>query len=89
MPEHRLNAEFKHFMDKHDQVMTQNLAESFVDHRGIGFAAERVAKLSLQHAERGFYVRTLVVVLQKLFLAKVEVVCSPAPRNRLFAAPLL
>jgi hypothetical protein len=32
-PEHRINAEFAHFVDEYDKVMTENFAECFVDHR--------------------------------------------------------
>src|ERR1017187_337268 len=53
--------------------MEQHLAKRFVDHRRVSLAAKRVSKLALHHAERGFDVGALVVVLQELVLAEHEV----------------
>src|ERR1035438_3319660 len=53
--------------------MAQHLAKRFVDHRRVSLAAKRVSKLALHHAERGFDVGALVVVLQELVLAEHEV----------------
>lgn len=65
--------------------MTENFAERFVDHRNIGLAAQRVSELPLNHAERGFYIGTLVIVGQKFFASELEVVIHPAPRSTAIA----
>src|ERR1039457_5607853 len=80
-PEYGVNAEFAHFVNEHHKVMTKNFAERFVNHRHVGFAAERISKFPLHHGERGFNVAPLMVVLQELLLAKVEVVVHLRPRS--------
>ena len=62
---HRINPEFVNLMNEYRQVVTQDLAKSFVDHRSIGLGAQAVTKFALHHAERGFNVRPLVVVRQE------------------------
>jgi hypothetical protein len=57
--QHRLDSQFMNFMDKHDEVMTENLAKGFVDHCSISLGAQTVSKFSLQHTEGGFDVRPL------------------------------
>jgi hypothetical protein len=87
LPEHRLNPEFVHFVDEHYKVMTENFTKRFVEQSGIGLAPERVAKLALQfqHAERGFDIGTVVVVLQILFPLEHEVVVHLLEQGRSFA----
>jgi hypothetical protein len=80
IPEHRVNAKFVHFVDEHDQIMTEHFAQSFVHHRNIGLAAERVAKLPFHHRERGFNIAALVVSLQELLATEHEVVVHVAER---------
>jgi hypothetical protein len=53
-------------VNEHHKVMTENLAERFVDHRHIGLAAKAVSELALHHRECGFNVAALVVTLQEL-----------------------
>lgn len=48
--------------------MGQHLAESFVDLRRFGFAAEAIPKLRLDHVERRFDVRPLVISRHEVFL---------------------
>jgi hypothetical protein len=74
LPKNRINPKFTHFVNDHNKVMTENFTKRFVDHRNIGLAAKRMAKLAFHHAERGFNVRPLVVVLQEFLLAEVEIV---------------
>ena len=54
--------------------MTENLTKRLVSHRNIGLAAQAVAKLALNHAERGLDIRPLVVALQKLRPLELKVV---------------
>ncbi|MGI8918163.1 MAG: hypothetical protein ACR2H6_06130 [Pyrinomonadaceae bacterium] len=44
-----------------------HLTKSLIDLRGFGLAAQRVAKLCLDHAERRFDVASLVVALHEPF----------------------
>ena len=50
------------FVNQNDQIMTQNLTKSFVNHRNVGLAPQTVPELALHHAERGFDVRPFVVM---------------------------
>lgn len=77
-PEHRLYAQFAHFMNEHNEVMTENFTERFVDHRHVGLAPQAVTKLALHHGERRFNV-AFVVVLQELLFAEIEVVVHFGP----------
>jgi hypothetical protein len=44
-------------MNENNEVMAEDFAKSFVDHRGIGLGPERVTKLALHHGERCLDVR--------------------------------
>src|SRR5260370_13289961 len=66
-------------MNENDKIMTQYLTKNFVDHRNVSLAKQAVAELSLHHGERGFNVRPLMVVLQKLFPFELEVVKRLVP----------
>jgi len=62
-PKRRVNSKLVHLVNQHHDVVTEHFAQRLVDHRNIRLAAERVSKLTLHYAERGFDVGTLVVVL--------------------------
>lgn len=68
-------------MNEHDEVMTENLTKRLVDHRGIRLAAKAITKFPLNHAESGFDIRPLVIVLQKLRALELEVVVHLRPRS--------
>lgn len=53
-------------MDKNYDVMTEHFTKHFVDHRGIGLAAQRGSELPLHHAKGAFHVRPLGTVGEKL-----------------------
>ena len=72
-------------MDKNDKIMTQYLTKNLVDHRHVGLASKTIAEFSLHHRERGFNVRPLVVVLQKLFALELKVMERFVPN----AAPIV
>jgi len=61
-PKHRINSKFAHLVNENDKVMTENFAESFVDHRNVGLASQRVSELAFHHRKRGFNVRAFTVV---------------------------
>ena len=67
-------------------IVTKNLTKSLIDLRGFGLAAQVIPELRLNHAERGFDVRTLVIVLHKLLCVVAVEMKHPFP-NR--AAELL
>ena len=54
--------------------MGQNLTQSLVDLRCLGFAAQRNSEFRLDHMERRFDVRPLVVRLQELVTTPEKVV---------------
>ena len=78
-PKIRLDIQFKHRLNQATEVMTENLAEGFVDLRRFGFASQRIAKLCLDHAECRFDVASLVVLLKKPPLIKFVVVVHLSP----------
>src|SRR5262249_9116441 len=53
-------------------VVAEDLAEHFVDHRGVGLAHHRVAELPLDRAEGRFRVAPLVVLRQVLFPVELK-----------------
>ena len=59
-------------MNEHDQVVTENLAKGFVDHRSIGLRAKAVTNFGFIIAESAFDVRPLVVGVQKTLRASTE-----------------
>src|SRR6185437_3257058 len=61
-------------MNQHDDVMAKNFTKRFVQHGGIGLAAQSVSKLALNHAESGLNVRAQMVVLQELLSPVIEIV---------------
>jgi len=44
-PKHGINSQFIHLVDEDYKVMTENLAERFVDHRHIGLAPQSVSRI--------------------------------------------
>jgi len=68
-------------VNENDKIMTQYLTKRFVDHRSIRFAAKAVAKLPLHHAESGFDIRPLMIVLQKFGASELKVVVHLRPRS--------
>ena len=51
--EHRGDAKFARLVNQHDEIMTENLSQRFVDLRDFRLATERVTEFPLDHAERG------------------------------------
>src|SRR5438093_4281955 len=72
-PKNRGDAQLVHLVDQDHEVMAQHLGQRLVDLGGLALAPERVAKLPLDHAERGLDVRSLVVVGQELVAAVHEI----------------
>ena len=70
-----------HFVNEYYEIMTEHFTKRFIDHRGIGLAPQRVTEFPLHHGERGFDVRPLVVVLQKLIPLVHEEVVHLAPQT--------
>src|SRR5437867_11970390 len=58
-------------MNDHREIVTQDLRERLVHLGGVRLAAERGTELPLDHAERGFRIRPLVVVGHE-FVAAVK-----------------
>jgi hypothetical protein len=81
----RLNPKFMNLMNEHRQVVTQDLAQGFVDHRSIGLRTKTVTKFALHHAEGRFDVRPLVIVRQEVAPAIHKVVKHFLPRFNLSA----
>src|SRR6266700_929537 len=74
LPENSLDAKLMLFLDQTAEVMAEELAQDFIDHRRVGLGANRVPQLPLDHAERGLRVAALVVVGHELVLPEAEVV---------------
>lgn len=49
-----LDVQLKHRLDQNADVMTENLAQGFVDLGGFGFAPQGDSKLAFDHVKRGF-----------------------------------
>src|SRR5579859_5599979 len=79
IPKDRLYSKLMCLMDENNEIVRQQLAQNFVDHRNFRLAAERVTELALNHGERGFDVGTLVVMLEKLATPELEVVVHVRP----------
>jgi len=73
------DAKFFGLVNEHDKIMTENLTKRFVDHCGIRLTAKAVAKLALNHAESGFDIRPLVIMLQKLGASELKIVVHLRP----------
>jgi hypothetical protein len=59
-------------LDDNTNVVTEDLAQQFIDHSGIGFATDVLAELGLDHPHSRLNIRALVVVSQE-FLAAILV----------------
>lgn len=68
-------------LDQATEVVTEDLAQDFVDHRVIGPAPDVIAELGLNHRERGFDATPLAVVSKNLFPAELEVVVRLLPER--------
>ena len=74
-PKLRLHLQFIHALNDAADVMTENLAESFVDLGGLRLTSERVAKFRFDHCERRFDIAAFVIVLHEPFLiVAIEVI---------------
>ena len=71
-----------HFVDHHDYVVAEDLAQGLVDHRRVAFASQGIPELPLDHREGCLDVRAPVIVGHKFFLPRVEVVEHLIPRTR-------
>ncbi len=79
-PEFRLDSELVHFLNQHADIVAEDFADHFVLHRHVRLAANVVAELGFQHAERALDVAPLVVMGKEIVLTKSEVVevhCKP------------
>jgi hypothetical protein len=59
-------------VNDHNEVMGQQFRQRFVHKCRVGLAPQRIAKLPLDHAERAFDIRPLVVVAKVLFAVQTE-----------------
>lgn len=78
-PEGRLQPQFKDALDKAADVMTEHLAQHFVDLSGRGFGSNRATELRLNHGEGTLYIRPLVIMGQEGFLIVVVEVPHSIP----------
>src|SRR6185503_14789424 len=70
----RLNPKLKHTLNEAADVVAKNLAESFIRLRYVALATDARAELSLDHVERGFNVRPLVIRSQeRIAVERIEV----------------
>src|SRR6202023_2542060 len=72
-PEYRLDAQLALLLDEAAKIVAQDFAKGFIDHRGIGFRADRVAELPLDGGESRFDIAPFVVVGQELLPPVLEV----------------
>src|ERR1051325_9357395 len=87
-PESRLNAELENRLNETADIVTKNLAQSFVDLRALRLTAQPVTELRLDHAESCLNVREFVITLQKNLAVEFIVVIHLSPKN-VFLFPLL
>ena len=60
--------------------MTENLTKRFIHLRCFGLASKAVSELRLDHAERGFNVAALVILLQEPRLIELKIVVHAPPQ---------
>ena len=70
-------------MNNTTDVVPEHLAQDFVYLARFRFASESFAKFSFDHGERGFDVRSSVVILKELILMKMEEVIHILPNLNL------
>ena len=63
--------------------MDQALDENLVGLRGVFLGSETHAMLTLDHAEGGFYVASLVIMSHELLLVVVEIAIHLCPEHTL------
>src|SRR5262249_12532043 len=80
VPEGRLDAKLAMSLDDAADVVTEELAQDLVDHRRVRLAADVVAELGLDHRERRFHVRTLVVMGKERLALELEEVEHLLPK---------
>jgi len=80
-PKNRVDSEFVHFVDENDEVMREHLTKRFVDNSNVRLATQAVPKLAFHHAERGFNIGPLLVVLQRVIPPALKVVVHLRPRS--------
>jgi len=73
-------------MNENDQIMIQDFTKRFVNHRNIGLAPQTLSESPLHHAECGFDVRPLVIVLHKFGAPELKVMDHPCPSLATLAA---
>src|SRR5689334_6536022 len=66
-------------MNQHNQIVAQNLAQGFIDHRYVGLGPKRISKLSLHHAKGRFDVRPLMIVSKEFIASVHEQMVHPPP----------
>ena len=73
-PKNRLDAKLALLLDQHADVVAENLAQHFVDHREVAFRAHVMTELAFDRGEGRFDVAPLVVVGQVFIGLELEVV---------------
>lgn len=58
-PKHGADPKLVRFLDQTANIVADDLAENFIDHRHVRFAAHVIAELRLDHRERGLDVAAL------------------------------
>jgi len=53
------NPQLIHALNHHTDVVTEHLAQQFIDERGIRLGTQRIANLRLHHGEGGLRASTL------------------------------
>ena len=81
LPERSVDSKFVGFLDQATNVVADDFAENFIDHRHIGLAANVIAELRFDHREHGLDVAPLVVVAQKILAAILEIVEHLGPHS--------
>src|SRR5437762_105994 len=66
-------------MNQYDQVVTENFAKGFVDHRSIGLRAKAVTNFAFDHSEGRLNISPIVIVLKEFFVLPQEVSEHVAP----------
>src|SRR5439155_3914964 len=78
-PKDRFNPKFIHLVNQHHKIVAEHLAQRLVDHCNVSLTPQRISELAFNHAESGFDVRTLVVMLQELCPLELEIVVHLSP----------
>jgi hypothetical protein len=79
LPELRLDIQLVHTLNQATDIVDQDLAQCLIHLRRVRLASEAVAKLLLDHTERGFHVTAFVVLLKEPFLIERKVVVHLPP----------